>query len=384
MDTRGTTQGSPQGSTRGSPQGNTQGSTRGSPQGNTQGSTRGNTQGSTQGTPPKVLRVAVIDKALPYATCETGPQGPQGIAVDLWKNMAAHYKWDYEFVCVERNYDKMLEDIRDDKYDIGIADFSVINRRFEWVLYTRPYYVASLKIARNADKTSGLPLILESNILHYVLAAVLVLVFIFAIVASIAKKKPFLDALYRTFITFFVGSAELVPTKENRKLPKPVVKPLNTVWIILIFAFRAFIISQIVSIFVQTGDFISENELKSVNKVLVAKGTSFVDYARQMNKVPIEVEDTLDIVRRIENSNDVYWFDDPIIMQNLMINADKPTNLHFTTHAIVNDEYALAVNKKFPQIKELMDKYIVTSQDNGEILKICKIYLDDDLDRCVL
>ncbi len=328
------------------------------------------------------LRVAVIDQALPYATCNS--KSPQGIAVDLWKMMAAHYKWDYEFTCVARNYDQMLEDIRDDKYDVGVADFSVIDRRFEWVLYTRPYYVAALRIARNADKSSGLPLILKSKVLAYVMVAVLIAVFAFAIVASIAKKKPFLDSLYKTFITFFVGSAELVPTKENRKLPRLVVKPLNTVWIVLIFMFRAFIISQIVSIFVQTENYITEDELKSINRVLVAKGTSFVDFARQQNKVPIEIEDTLEIVRRIEKNTDEYWFDDPIIMQNLMINADKPTKLHFTANAIVNDEYALAVNRKLPEIKDLMDKFIVASQDNGELLKICKIYLDHDLDRCVL
>jgi len=309
------------------------------------------------------LRVAVIDQALPYATCNS--KSPQGIAVDLWKMMAAHYKWDYEFTCVARNYDQMLEDIRDDKYDVGVADFSVIDRRFEWVLYTRPYYVAALRIARNADKSSGLPLILKSKVLAYVMVAVLI-------------------ALYKTFITFFVGSAELVPTKENRKLPRLVVKPLNTVWIVLIFMFRAFIISQIVSIFVQTENYITEDELKSINRVLVAKGTSFVDFARQQNKVPIEIEDTLEIVRRIEKNTDEYWFDDPIIMQNLMINADKPTKLHFTANAIVNDEYALAVNRKLPEIKDLMDKFIVASQDNGELLKICKIYLDHDLDRCVL
>jgi ABC-type amino acid transport substrate-binding protein len=349
---------------------------------------------STSAAPPafkqtRKFRVAVLNDALPYATCggsrdETAPPKFEGVAVALFRKIAEHYDWEYEFICVKRNYDQTLEDIRDGKYDIGVADFSVISRRFDWVLYTRPYYVAGLRISRSAAKSSGLPIIFESQVLHIVLIAVGILILFFTLINEFAKKVNFLESLYKTFISFFINNSELINSKDNKRLPPVVLRPINTFWIVLVFLFRAFVISQIVSAFVQVQEFISEDELRSVNKVNVIKGTSFVDYAKQQGMVPVENEEPMDIVRKIQNSTDEYWFDDPIIMRNLIKQADKKTDLHFTSHAIVNDEYSLAVSKELPQVKALIDRYIVELQDSGDLYKICKVYLDTDLDRCIL
>jgi ABC-type amino acid transport substrate-binding protein len=338
--------------------------------------------------PPRKLRVAVINEALPYATCGEGSKEGvykfEGIAVALFRKIADHYDWEYELMCVERNYDQLLMDIRDGKFDVGVADFSVIRRRFDWVLYTRPYYVAGLRIARSAAKSSGIPIIFQSQVLHIVLIAVGILILAFTLLNEFAKKVSFFESLYKTFIAFFVGGGELVSSKDNRRLPVYFLKPINTFWIVLVFLFRAFIISQIVSAFVQVQDSISEDELRRITNVNVIKGTSFTDYAKQQGMVPVEIEDPSEIVKKIENSVDEYWFDDPIIMRNLFKKSEKSTELHFTSHAIVNDEYTLVANRSMPELKALMDRYIVELQDNGELYKICRMYLDTDLDRCVL
>lgn len=340
--------------------------------------------------PPRKLRVAVINEALPYATCGEGSKGGvfkfEGIAVALFRKIADHYDWEYEFICVERNYDQLLMDVRDGKFDVGVGDFSVIRRRFDWALYTRPFYVAGLRIARSSAKSSGISIIFESKLLHIVLIAVGILIIAFALLNQFAKNVSFLESIYKTFIAFFVGGGELLSSKDNRRLPAAFLKPVNTFWIVLVFLFRAFIISQIVSAFVQKQDSISEDELRSITKVNVVKGTSFSDYARQQGIIPVEIEDPSQILNKIESSVDEYWFDDPIIMKNSFKKGGfrTLTQLHFTSHAIVNDEYALAVNRSMPELKALMDRKIVELQDNGELYKICRMYLDTDLDRCVL
>ena len=71
------------------------------------------------------LKIAIITDTLPYASCKPKYTG---IAVDIWEKTVQKYKLDYEYICVSRDYDKAVNDLYKGKYDVVLADFSVIHR----------------------------------------------------------------------------------------------------------------------------------------------------------------------------------------------------------------------------------------------------------------
>ena len=83
----------------------------------------------------KKIMVGVMKDALPYTTCEPKYSG---LAVDIWENTAKKYNLDYEYVCLDRNYDNAINELHEGKIDVALADFSVIHRRFDLALFSRP------------------------------------------------------------------------------------------------------------------------------------------------------------------------------------------------------------------------------------------------------
>ena len=50
----------------------------------------------------------------------------------------------------------------------------------------------------------------------------------------------------------------------------------------------------------------------------------------------------------------------------------------------MNDEYTIAVNKKLPNILNMINYTLVELKSSGDILHICKGYIDTTFDRCLL
>lgn len=329
----------------------------------------------------KKLRVAVIDNALPYSNCK-----PifEGITVDIWKKVAEKYNLDYEFICYKREYDNALVSLNNNENDVVIADVSVISRRYNLALYSRPFFISDLHIYRKKKDKSNILNIFKDVNLNYVLLIVLAIVILYTILVMYVMKQNFLDAFYKTFLSFLIEGGRIIPIK-TRTINSHSIKIVNFVWALILFFFRAFIITRILSIIVTEKNTIGMDELEQVNDINVLKGSAYVDYMKQVGKNPIEVATTAEIINKLNNSNgDEYWFEDPSIVTGELKKSKVIMQLDKTERAIINDEFTIAVNKRLPEVLNMINTTLVDMQNNGDMLRICKGYLTENYDRCLL
>jgi ABC-type amino acid transport substrate-binding protein len=330
---------------------------------------------------PKKLRVAVIDNALPYSNCK-----PifEGITIDIWKRVAEKYNLEYEFLCYKREYDNALHGLNNNEFDVVIADMSVISRRYNLALYSRPFFISDLHIYRKKKDRSNIFDIFKDVNLSYILLTVILIVILYTILVMYIMKLNFLDSFYKTFLSFLTVGGEIIPFKIRRINPHN-IKIINTAWALILFFFRAFIITRILSVIVTEKNTIVIDELEKANDIIVLKGSAYVDYVKQIGKNPVEVATTAEIIDKMKNSNsDEYWFEDPSIVSNELKKSKVIMQLDKTERAIINDEFTIAVNKRLPEVLNMINTTLVDMQNNGEMLRICKGYLTENYDRCLL
>ena len=330
---------------------------------------------------PKKLRVAVIENALPYSNCK-----PifEGIAVDIWKRVAEKYNLDYEFMCYKREYDNALTGLNNNEFDVVVADISVVSRRYNLALYSRPFFISDIHVYRKKKDKSNILNIFKDVNLNYVLLTVLAIVIFYTVLVMYILKMNFLDAFYKTFLSFLTVGGEILPFKI-KTLNSYNIKIVNSLWALIIFFFRAFIITRILSLIVTEKNVIAFDEMEQVNDINVLKGSAYVDYIKQVGKNPIEVATTAEIINKLKNSNgNEYWFDDPSIVISELKKSNLIMQLDKTERAILNDEYTIAVNKRLPEVLNMVNTTLVDMQNNGDMLRICKGYLTENYDRCLL
>ena len=324
----------------------------------------------------KKLKVVVLKDAMPFATCTPNFEG---IAVDIWKKTAEKYNLDYEFICYPGYYDDILKKLSNGDIDVVLAEISVIRRRYDWALYSRPYYISELYIYKKHN--NYLFNLLYDLQLLYILATIIFVVFVYTFLLMCCNVT-LTDALYKTFSSFCMDlGPELL--SNCRKLHGLPIKGLNLFWIFFVFLFRSFILSRII-VSVMRKDFIDDDELTRINKVNVLKASAHIDMIKMIGKTPVEINTHDEMVKKINESNDdEYWFEDSHIINNIMKNSNNVNNLSKTKRPVAMDEYTIAVNKIYPQIVDMIDSTLVEMQGNGTILKICKAYIDN-YDKCLL
>ena len=144
----------------------------------------------------KKLRVGILD-SMPYSSCKPTYRG---IVVDIWKETAVKYNLDYEFICLKISYDDAIKKLKDDEIDVILAEISVVSRRFDWALYSRPFFVSELYIYRK-EKKNFLSFLFDVQI-KYIFAIVLFFVFLYSFIFIYIFNIPVIDAFYKTILSF--------------------------------------------------------------------------------------------------------------------------------------------------------------------------------------
>jgi ABC-type amino acid transport substrate-binding protein len=328
----------------------------------------------------KKLRVGVIDDCLPYSTCK--PKF-KGITVEIWEETAKTHKLEYEYICYPRNYDKALLAINNDEFDVLLGEFSVISRRYNLALYTRPFYVAELYIYRKSNNSGILDSITNidlKNVLYFVISIIL----IYTLLMMFILNTNFINSFYKTLLSFLTIGGEFIPTKIKKTSNNLPVKLLNTAWGIFIFFFRAFIVSRIIAASVSEKNIITNEELKQINNIHVLGDSAYVDVVKSIGKTPIEVINSDDIIKNALKEDNYYWVDDLNVVDSQIKHANVIIKLDKTERPIVNDEFTMAVNKKLPNVLDMINSTLLDMQASGDILHICKGYIDTNYDRCLL
>jgi polar amino acid transport system substrate-binding protein len=323
------------------------------------------------------LKIAVINDALPYATCKPYFSG---LAIDIWEKTAQKYKLDYEYICIDRNYDKAVEDLHEGKYDVVLADFSVVYNRYDLVQFSRPYYISKLKIYRKKTDSFFYNLITSTALLSLLFSCFL-FILVYSIIYKYLLRDTFINSFYETFVNFFVNMREIFPGRVTNSYKKI----LNALWSIIRYVFYTIVFTKIISIFIKTTDDITPEEVKSISKINVVAGTSYVDFVKKIGKTPIENTTSDDIINKIENSSEKeYWIDDSNLVNKKM--SEYNIDLQTTINPMGYDEVTIIVNNNRNDILDKISNNLIEMQDKGIMTKLCKqyFYVEETLNGCEL
>jgi ABC-type amino acid transport substrate-binding protein len=328
-------------------------------------------------------KVAVIKKSEQFADCVNDEKNPTGITIDIWKEVAYKYNIDYEFICLDKTYNQIVEDVSNGLYDIGLGDFSVIKKRISKINYSRPFYISKLYIHRKQN--SLLKSFINNDIIRNILIIALIIIIFFSILRKLIIGENIFLSLYETLTSFFYGHKDFIEFKNSKNIS--IITLINTLWTIIRYIFLTIIIAKAISIFMNINDNIKEDELNDIKNVNVLKETSFVDYIKLLEKNSTINNSRKEMIDKIFNSNgNFYILDDINIINNEIKKSSYKLELARTIDPVLNDEYALIVNKKYTELLNQIDTIILELQDSGKMIKICKGYLnnDKDIQNCIL
>lgn len=112
----------------------------------------GETSLSSGSKPAAVLRVGVSEEP-PFATRD--PLGEwQGLAIDLWREIAGDLGWAYRFVDVSGDSHAMLRALKEGRVDVVALGVAVTPDQAREVSYSYPYYPSTLALAFRSERAS--------------------------------------------------------------------------------------------------------------------------------------------------------------------------------------------------------------------------------------
>lgn len=328
----------------------------------------------------KKYKVAVLKDALPFSQCGNGngKSKPTGITIDIWEKVADKYNLDYEYICVDRKYDDTLEDVGKGKYDVALSEFSVIKRRYDLVSYSRPFYISKLSVYRK-EKENSFENFVTNDIVKIILFSALLMILFYAFIRMYIVKEDFLFALYNTYTFLFTNIREFI---SEGKRPKTSVKIVNVMWILMRYIFLTIVVAQAINIIVKTTNYITDEEYRDIKKINVLKGTSYVDFIEQTGKTPVMNDNNQQIIEKLYNSRNEYWFDDPNVINDAIEKSKFKLKLNATLKPIRNDEFTIAVNKKDIDLLDKINSTIVSLQDTSDMIRICKGHMRENIENC--
>jgi len=320
--------------------------------------------------------VGVIDDSMPYSDVQPKIDG---IAVDIWRYVANKHGLKYKFVSLPNRYDDALRGLEAGRYDVLLGGIGVISRRYDWALYTRPYYVASINLYRR-QKGDFLSHFFNRNMIYFTLLT-LALLLIYTGIYHNYQGVSYLRSLYSTFVNFVVASDVLLD-ESLRNISQNRLMSINSVWVFVRWLFFTVVVVNAISSIVESKNVISESEVQGVTHVNIVGDSALSDYVKSIGRTAVDNPSTTEIHRKLQQSRDTqYWLEDDNIVQ-AAISKYGDLSLASTTTPLRREEFAIAVSRRQPQLVEMLNRTIVELQDNGQMLKICRGYLTRNLDGC--
>lgn len=197
--------------------------------------------------------VVATREAPPFAM--KGEDGEwHGIAIDLWRNIAAQRGFDYRFA--ETDLDSMIDGVADGRYDASVGALTITADREEKVDFTQPFYTTGFGIAVRKSPTVWLSLVQNFFTWGFfkavlALSALLLLVgFLFWLAERKHNTEEFADGPRGIFSGFWFSAVTMTTVGYGDKAPRTVPgKLIALVWmftaIIIISTFTGMIASSL-------------------------------------------------------------------------------------------------------------------------------------------
>jgi ABC-type amino acid transport substrate-binding protein len=315
------------------------------------------------------LKIGVLEDNLPFSTCKPDFNG---ITVDIWKKTAEINKiTNYEFKCLPRVYQDAVDAVERGEYDVVLGNFSITTKRLNQVLFSRAFYISKMKIYRKRQQ-NFVQQFFYNKPLQYIFLSLIVLLSIFSLIYCLYTKESFLSSFYYTYLTFFSNVREFVEIKNPPKY-------INYLYAITRYLFFTLILTQLINIVINYKTHITDEEFKQMKDVHTIKGSSYVDFMKEIGKNPIEHETDAEIIDLMGKSKDhVYIFDDINIIEKSIKDSKYDFLLDSTKNEVVSDIFTIIVNKNNSDLLTKITGTIISLKETGIMGQICKGYLSTE------
>jgi polar amino acid transport system substrate-binding protein len=326
------------------------------------------------------IKVAVAGAA-PFVT--KGPQGPDGLSVRTWEELARLAGVEYQMMSVS-SVPEALEMIARGEADVAVGPISITAARARTVAFTQPYFEASLGVLARAGSGG-----LWQRVKPFFSRAFLVgTSFLFGLLALVGTLVWLLER--KTNPDFPAGKngighgmwfaiVTMTTVGYGDKAPKTVAgRFVAAIWMLvatLSFSTLTAGIATALALSSIDAATVDRPEMMMGKRAAVVPRTTGADAAQIFQAQLIPVPDLASAIEAVRVGRaDVVIFDHPALEYHLLTNPEPGLALAETTFS--SQHYGFAVAQNSPLLFEL-DVALLQLRESGELKNIEEVWLKD-------
>ncbi len=338
----------------------------------------------------KVLKVGYISSP-PLVIEKNGEL--TGISIDLWKQIAEYYHWQYSFVSMGTDTEKALDELTQGKVDVLIGMVSITHKNIKTADFSRSYYINRVGLLETVHHLNFWSYV--GHIIGHLLKwSLLILVALFVILVFLYWKiekpeKPYdidskLQAFFHTFwlfsVIFFSGSLLVYPKTALGRI-------ISLIMLIITFIFLTTIIGTVTSAFNLS---LSNKNLTSFNvlrnrKFATIKGQAAAEDGRLYGGVPMLVDSMKEAERLLLYRRVSAIVGDYLELQ-YYLEQHYDSKLFLSPATIAFYEVGFAYPRDVePDLRLKVDSQLTILKRDDTIQQICVKYLSSrDISQCAI
>ena len=306
----------------------------------------------------------------------------RGLIIDIWKEIKKKLDNKYKIVETIRNslnYDKIIEEIKEEKYDLAIGGFFIDSQRNKDVNFTIPILLTEPVIVYDPidiriNQTKYISYLFKVWRIPIILLICLIIIFYFLFFLVNLNKNKF-DNLYYS-VALFLGKSSVNAVSNIKNIKIFLVSFIS----LLLAYFSAVYIGAMTtarSVFYFERSNKLENSIEE-ERILVEKGDKSSELITENGGIPVYYE------RENKNMNPFKYYKENkkrlkisgLLYSGFSKLTEQAKEYNLKTSQIVLGSYRVAfpVNKKEKELLKYLDNIIQELDDNMSIYKICKVW----------
>lgn len=336
----------------------------------------------------KTLVVGVIAQYPPYTFYSQNSSEPTGIGMDIWKEIAERLDiTDYQYVALDSNFSKHVEELSQGKYDLIISPLFVTKKRYELVDFSATLAVAPTVILLKKQGLSFLNafyFFAKSSVIYFVLGY-LALFLVYAHGLWFLERGKTMSKRYKKFIESAIwvlllsGKMDDLPKRWSANMLIFLWQIVGYIVLSLLISFGTVAALELTTHLFQ--DVETLNDLRG-KRIAAEEGAQEYYNAQRAGLSPIAVHSYKEALQLI-NKGELDGIAIDKAEAQYLINTMHLDDFYVTPVVISRNLMGFPVAKHHDQLLSNMNKIILDLQAEGYTSYICSRYLSLESTLCI-